>query len=123
MLIKVTKQGNEMVCLHSMAEQGDSRAQFKLGLCYANGHGVRKDYAEAMKWCRKAAEQGVTAAQVFVPGNDFVFGWEIQQVYASVVNQYRRAAEQGEEEAQFNLGCCYEQGQGVSQNYSESVKW
>jgi TPR repeat protein len=25
---------------------------------YANGGGVKQDYAEALKWCRKAAEQG-----------------------------------------------------------------
>jgi len=40
------------------AEQGDSRAQLYLGLCYSNGTGVEKDYAEAVNWVRKAAEQG-----------------------------------------------------------------
>jgi len=30
---------------------------------YANGQGVRHDYAEAMAWYRKAAEQGHAAAQ------------------------------------------------------------
>jgi TPR repeat protein len=45
------------------AEQGDAAAQFNLGLMYRNGEGVPKDYAEAANWYRKAAEQGVAAAQ------------------------------------------------------------
>ena len=30
---------------------------------YANGHGVPQNYVEALKWFRKAAEQGDAAAQ------------------------------------------------------------
>ena len=30
---------------------------------YYNGHGVPQDYAEAVKWYRLAADQGVAAAQ------------------------------------------------------------
>jgi TPR repeat protein len=30
---------------------------------YALGHGVPEDYAEAVKWHRKAAEQGLAEAQ------------------------------------------------------------
>jgi len=39
------------------AEQEDAFAQFLLGVMYANGEGVPKDYVEAAKWLRKAAEQ------------------------------------------------------------------
>ena len=34
------------------------RARFRLGLAYWYGSGVQRDYAEAVKWYRKAAEQG-----------------------------------------------------------------
>ena len=44
--------------LKPVAEQGDSLAQFNLGLMYYNGRGVTKDYTEAIKWYKKAAEQG-----------------------------------------------------------------
>ncbi|KAB2645301.1 MAG: SEL1-like repeat protein, partial [Verrucomicrobia bacterium] len=40
------------------AKQGDADAQFNLGVCYESGNGVAKDYVEAVKWYRKAAEQG-----------------------------------------------------------------
>jgi hypothetical protein len=37
--------------------------------------------------------------------------------------QYRQAAEQGSAVAQSNLGVLYEQGHGVSQDYSEALRW
>ena len=39
-------------------------AQFNLGGCYVVGEGVERDKAEAVKWFRKAAEQGVEQAEV-----------------------------------------------------------
>ena len=37
---------------------GNSSAQNSLGACYYNGEGVEQNYTEAVKWFRKAAEQG-----------------------------------------------------------------
>ncbi len=48
--------------IYNAAEQGDAQAQLNLGVCYWNGNGVAKDYAEAVKWFRKAAEQGINEA-------------------------------------------------------------
>jgi TPR repeat protein len=45
------------------AERGDPDAQFSLGLMYANGTGVQKDSAEAVKWYRIAADRGNAMAQ------------------------------------------------------------
>ena len=39
------------------AEQGNADAQYGLGCCYEEGHGVDKDLNEALKWYRKAAKQ------------------------------------------------------------------
>ena len=33
------------------AEQNDGRAQYNLGVMYANGLGVEKDYVQAYAWC------------------------------------------------------------------------
>jgi TPR repeat protein len=42
-----------------LAERGEAKWQYFLGLCYEVGSGgVERDYAEALKWYRKAAEQG-----------------------------------------------------------------
>ena len=36
---------------------------------------------------------------------------------------YRKAAEQGYADAQYNLGFCYCEGEGVSQDYTQAVYW
>ena len=46
------------------AEQGDAKAQYYLGHCYNMGEGVAQDKAEAVKWYRKAAEQGLEVAEL-----------------------------------------------------------
>jgi hypothetical protein len=46
-----------------LAEKGDAEAQHHLGEWYRTGHGVPQDYAEAVKWYRKAAYNGVAIAQ------------------------------------------------------------
>ena len=53
--------------------QGFARAQFILGLRYANGEGVLEDDKEAVKWYRKAADQGFADAQ-FILGRCYANG-------------------------------------------------
>lgn len=43
--------------------QGSPEAQFHLGYLYHTGRGVAQDHAEAAKWYRKAADQGLAGAQ------------------------------------------------------------
>ena len=46
-----------------LAEQGDVKAQFTLGVMLDAGKGVPENDTEAVNWFRKAAEQGHAAAQ------------------------------------------------------------
>ena len=39
------------------------------------------------------------------------------------VKWYRKAAEQNYAPAQYNLGLCYDHGDGVAENQVEAVKW
>ena len=43
--------------------------------------------------------------------------------YTEAVKWYRKAAEQGMAEAQYNLGVCYEYGEGVTKDADEAVTW
>ena len=54
--------------MYIAAEQAVTKAQVKLGDMYTNGYRVPKDATEAMKWYRKAAEQGDTYAQFRIGG-------------------------------------------------------
>ena len=106
-----------------LAEQGYPDAQFSLGKMYSNGNGVPKNDTKALKWFRKAAEQGHTLAQTILGA---IYLWEGQGTpkdYVEAVRWYRRAAEQGNPNAQFSLGIMYKMGWGVSQDYVQAYKW
>ena len=70
-----------------LAEQGDSKAQFKLGIMYDNGFGVPQDYKEATRWCRLAAEQGDSLAQPSL-GYRYYKGLGVRQDYAEAGHTY-----------------------------------
>ncbi len=104
--------------LFKLHEAGSAAAQLCLGYYYV----VTKNYTEAVKWCRKAAEQGYANAQ-FELGGFYLYGVEVAQDYTEAVKWFRKAAEQGHTGAQYHLGVCYFQGEGVAQDYTEAVKW
>ena len=49
--------------LQTLAERGDSDAQWQMAVRYHNGEGVPQDDTQAMKWFERAAEQGHLDAQ------------------------------------------------------------
>jgi len=133
-----------------MAEQGDGEAQRNIGEMYYEGWGVTKDYAEAVKWYRKAAKQNVTWAgvslnriyeQLRAEGNwpprsrqakakptftpDFQYGIYAFRKgdYATAVKNWRPLAEQGNANAQTRLGETYRAGLGVTKDFKEAAHW
>ena len=72
--------------------------QFDLGYMYHNGKGVSKDVSEAIRWYRRAAENGATAAQ-FNLGVIYSKGEGVAQDEEEGARWYRRAAENGNEKA------------------------
>ena len=77
-------------------------AQHRLGYMYANGQGVQKDDAQAVKWFRKAAEQGNAKAQ-YCLGVMYDSGIGVQKDEAQTVKWYSKAAQQGNTEARNEL--------------------
>ena len=81
-----------------------------------------KNYSEAAKWAKIAAEQGNAVAQNNL-GLLYDNGQGVRQDYQEAAKWYRKAAEQGDASAQGNLGVLYEQGQGVRQNKAVAKEW
>ncbi len=121
-----------------LADQGDSAAQYILGLMYSKGQGVVQDYAEAARWYHKAADQGKADAQAKL-GAMYDNGKGVAQDYGEALRWYRKAADQGnaiaqnslgsmyEDQgtalAQVNLGLMYHVGKGVPQDYVRAHMW
>ena len=105
-----------------LAEQGNARAQYNLGVMYANGKGVPQDDAAAVKWYLLAAEQGVAPAWYNL-GLMYDTGRGVPQDDARAVKWYRLAAKRGVARAQFNLGVMYAKGKGVPQDHVTAQMW
>ncbi len=43
--------------------------------------------------------------------------------FSAAAGWFRKAAQQNDAEAQFNLGACYQNGEGVAKDYAEAAKW
>ncbi|GHT42081.1 hypothetical protein FACS189443_4690 [Planctomycetales bacterium] len=112
------------------AEQGLAAAQNNLGIAYFNGTGVAGDQAEAVKWFRKAAEQGEenaknVLAELEEAETENKTAEKQKEIDYSKLSpdELRKLADKGDAKAQCNLGVAYYQGKGVAKDYAEAVKW
>ncbi len=96
-----------------VAEMGDPKGMYKLGVCYEDGKGgITKDEAKAMEWYQKAAEAGDAAAMCKL-GVCYACGQGgLTRDEAKAVEWYKKAAEAGDAVAMLNLGGYYEFGEG-----------
>jgi len=112
-------------------------------LCISSGElgaGIEEDNTEAIKWLQKAATKENRMAQKELENIEMIgqmvkdakkgnpvaqckLGKYYQDDFDESIKWYRKAAEQGLPEAQFELGYCYDNGEGVEQNPSEAAKW
>lgn len=125
--LKLIKKGNyseEFQCYLKALEinENNKYAQSNIGLCYEYGRGVNQDYYEAVKWYRKAAEQGHAGAQKNL-GICYYNGRGVTQDYYEAVKWYRKAAEQGNANAMSWMGYFFENGEGVTKNLQEAIRW
>jgi TPR repeat protein len=106
----------------TLAQFGDSKAQFGLGLMHSFGQGVPENNILAMDWYRRSSERGHPGAQLFV-GRGLENGNGTEQNIEAAFVWYLRAAEQGENRAQNNLARLYETGRGITQDLDIAIYW
>ncbi|MBQ0066650.1 MAG: SEL1-like repeat protein [Phascolarctobacterium sp.] len=92
------------LCLNA-AEQGDAEAQFEVAFRYF----TYGEYEQAVKWLRRAAENGNIEAQCHL-GQCYYegVGYGIEKDYEQAVKWLRKAAEQGSHYAE-----CYMKNRGL----------
>ena len=89
---------------------------------YQLGLGVTKDYVNALKWYRKAAEEEYPPAYAMI-GIMYESGYGVQQDYSEAAHWYRKSADLGNAPAQYSLGAMYRSGKGGPRNYVLAHKW
>ncbi len=105
-----------------LAEGGDARARFMMGVMYENGYGVARDLGLAVRWYRLAAEAGIASAQYNL-GIFYQRGTGVAADPGEAARWHARAAAQGHAAAQNNLGALYFTGNGVARDPVEAWKW
>ena len=110
--------------LKRLADKKNARAQNYLGSLYASGHGVKKNQKLAAHWYKRAAKQGLAAAQ-FNIGFLLLYGagdgeHQIKANPRSAARWLSKAAKQNDTDAQFLLCKLYHQGRGVPRNYEKA---
>lgn len=105
------------------ANQGNAKAQYRLGAAYYAGEGVTKSYEEAAALFLLSAEQGNADAQNTLAGM-YSNGKGVPQSYDESRHWHSLAAEQGHAGSQRSVGFYHELGfGGVPASKVEAAKW
>ena len=112
------------------ANQGNASAQYNLGICYEKGDGIQKNLYKSFKWYKKSSDQNCTVAQIslgyFYKQDSYIgscqYSFIVKKNHAEAVRLFRLAANKGNTRAQYQLGMCFFNGQGVLQNRTEAIR-
>jgi TPR repeat protein len=125
----------------ALAEQGDARAQNRLGVMHAEGWLTLKDSTKAVAWYRRAAAQGNVAAEANLAfmlawGNGVPQDYGEAYVWATLAEAAgnRRAADllrtilghlgvQALAEAQMRFGALYAEGTALPRDETKAAIW
>ena len=106
-----------------LAESGDARAQFNLGVSYKFGNGVEKDLRKSFIWTLKAAQNGEPRAQVNL-ASMYVDGIASgKRDIAAAINWYQKAATKGDLNADLSLAKIYRDGIGGRVDYARAFEY
>ncbi len=97
------EESSAQAAIQQSAEQGDAKAQAKLGAMYLLGNGVEKDEQKAAEWMLKAANQGHIEAEVIVAAM-YDRGLGVKNDVKMATQWYEKAAAQGNTTSMAILG-------------------
>ena len=89
---------------------------------YHKGQGVPQNLLEAIKWYRRASDNGHGGALSNL-GYMYQEGQGVSRDFRKAVKKYRLAAALGQVVAMYNLGFMYEKGQGMPGDLKRATSW
>jgi len=110
--------GEDISTWKEAAEDGNAEAQWRLGVCLADGRGVSKNDTEAEKWLRESARQGYGRARATLKRNRWWWSADDDKWLA-----LHEAAANGDVAGQRNLGKRYLLGSYPAQNWRDAEGW
>ena len=108
--------------LRPLSVQGNSVAQYIIGLMYFRGKVVEKDYKKSIKFLNLSAEQGYARAQHKL-GNVYTGDLFGKPNYRKALKWFQLASSQGYAPSQYFLATLYESGSGIKQDYIRAHMW
>lgn len=103
------------------AKHGERLAEFNFAMTLFRGEAPGSK-SSALKWLRKAAEQGLPQAQYNL-GLLYENGEGLPRSQADATTWFRLAAGQGHTDAQVSLATQYFLGRGAPKDYAEAARW
>jgi tetratricopeptide (TPR) repeat protein len=105
------------------AKQGNAFCQYQVALMYEfNRHydnlGTWSDFDKAIKYYKKAADQGLAIAQIKLGS---IYFYEIK--YSKAFEYFEKAASQENPHAQLMLGHMFEHGKGIMKNFEKAFEY
>lgn len=108
-----TSAGAEAQPFAIAAANGDAESQNTLGLMYRDGtNGVQRDYAQAVRYFRLAADQGNADGEANL-AVAYLFGHGVTEDAAQALHYFQLSAAKGNGSAEAGLGFMAEFGDGV----------
>ena len=108
--------------LRLAAAKGDPSAQFEVAARFAEGKGIKQDFAQAASWYQRAAAQGMASAQYRLAAL-YERGLGLKADPQRARLWYKRAAEQGSVKAMHNLAVLSASRDQGSADYPTAVQW
>jgi uncharacterized protein len=102
------------------ARQGNTQAEYYVGMYYQNGKGVPQNIEQAIYWFEKAAVKKEKNALYHLA---MILIKQEQKDYVTIAKLLEQAAAQDHAHAQYNLAVMYQKGDGVTQNLQKSFFW
>lgn len=104
------------------AKEGDAKAQFRMGIAYMDGIGVKPNLRKSAKWFTASAAQDYGPAQYRL-AQCLTYGIGVGTNLRAAAICYRKAAEKGIADAQYYYGLLLLYGIGIEQNESSALRW
>ncbi|WP_084420003.1 tetratricopeptide repeat protein [Henriciella litoralis] len=116
------RYADAMAIYRPLADAGHPRAQYNMGLFYANGFGVPVSKETALAWFLKAAAQG-EANGLYHVALYHDQGLGTPQAPAVALDYYKRAGDAGHAQAAYNAAQLLLTGDGVQANETEGAQY